>query len=343
MKMETKGLVGLGVLGATAVAVAVQGRREVRRLARTHAPGPEGDGIFVPPPDVSDHQIPAPDGGTIHYVERGDGQPLVLLHGVSLRWDIWSPQLRRLADRYRVVAVDLRGHGRSDAGSDGFGLPVLATDLKALLESLDLHDALVVGHSMGGMTTLRFCADHPDVVAERVAGIGLVATAAAMPLPAPVAALLTKPGLRLVERLEQGHKVPQYGFKDNAVSTLFVRTAFGKAPAGVAVAQVREMLESIPQLELMTSWVKVLEHDTRDALAEVDVPAFVVVGTRDTLTPPPNARLIAELLPDCELHELKAAGHQIMQERPDELAQLIDQLADRARRAAPGRTARIGA
>ncbi len=331
-----KSLIGVGVLAATAAGVALQGRREVARLARTHAPGPEGDDIFKLPADVQHHEIPTPDGGTIHYVERGKGRPLVLLHGWTQRDDIWSPQLRELADRYRVIAADLRGHGRSEAGTDGYGLAMLAADLRTLLETLDLHDALVVGHSMGGMTVLRFCVDHPDVLAERVAGIGLVATAAVAPMPAPVAALVSKPGQRLVKRLEEGRKVPQYGFKDNAFSTLVARFAYGKEPPGAAVAVTREMLESVPPAGLMTSMIKIMEYDTREALADVDVPSFVVVGTRDGLTPPPNARLIAELLPGCELHELKSAGHQIMQERPGELAQLIDQLAARARATGAG-------
>ena len=338
-----KSLIGLGVLAATAVTVAVQARRTVKRLERTHAPGPEGDVIFAPPLDVTHHEIATPDGGTIHYVERGQGRPLVLLHGVTLRWDIWSPQLHQLADRYRVIAVDLRGHGWSEAGTDGYGLPVLANDLCTLLSKADLHDALVVGHSMGGMTTLRFCVDHPDVMAERVAGIGLVATAAAMPLPAAVGALLTRPGQWMVERVEQGTKVPQYGFEDNTVSTLLARLAFGQDPPGLAVAQVREMLETIPPLASTSSWVKLLEHDTREALADVEEPSFVVVGTRDVLTPPPNARLIAKVLPGCELHELKGAGHQLMQERPVELAQLIDQLAERTlRHSATEPAARVG-
>ncbi len=333
--MKKRDVIGLGLVAAAA-GVVISGRRELGRLERTHAPGPEGDDVFVPPADVTHHRIDTPDGGSIHYVERGEGQPLVLLHGVTLRWDIWAPQLRHLADRYRVIAVDLRGHGESRAGAAGYGLPVLGDDLATLLTALDLHDALVVGHSMGGMTTLRFCVDHRDVLAERVAGIGLVATAAAMPMPAPVVALLSSPGQKVLDRLEHGRTVPNYRVRDNSVSTLMARLAFGKKPPGRAVAQVREMLEDIPQTESMTSWIKILEHDTREHLPHLDVPAFVVVGTRDTLTPPANAKLIAERFPGCELHVLKSAGHQLMQERPAELELLVDQLAarDARRRAA---------
>lgn len=109
---------------------------------------------------------------------RGTGRPLVLLHGITLRADVWAPQFHQLADRYRVIAVDLRGHGTSKAGTAGYGIGRLADDLAALLIGLDLHHAVVVGRSMGGMTVMQFCGAHPDVLAERVDGLVFVATRA---------------------------------------------------------------------------------------------------------------------------------------------------------------------
>ena len=128
-------------------------------------------------------RIPTPDGGSIHAVEKGVGRPLVLLHGVTLRADVWAPQFHQLTDRYRVIAVDLRGHGHSKAGSEGYGIPQLATDLATLLRTLDLTGAIVVGHSMGGMTLMQFCGDHADALAERVAGLVFLATRAHQVLP----------------------------------------------------------------------------------------------------------------------------------------------------------------
>lgn len=324
------GLAGL-VIGAavTGSAMVLQGRREVKRLRATRAPGPDGDRLFTPPADVIHHHVPSHDGGTLHVAERGAGRPLVLLHGITLRWDIWSPQLHQLSDRYRVIACDLRGHGESEAGEEGFGLGRLAADLATVLTELDLHDAIVVGHSMGGMTAMRFCADFPAVLAERVTGLVLVATAATLPWPAPVKALLSRPGQRLLDRLESGHSVPQYAMGDNAVSLLLCRVAFGAHPPGAAVAQVRSMLEAVPQASSLPSGVGLLEHDARESLADVRTQTVVVAGNRDLLTPVWSARRIALLLPGAELHILAGAGHQLMQERPDELAMLISQLAER--------------
>lgn len=325
-----KGLAGL-VLGAalTGGATVFQARREVKRLRATPAAGPQGDRLFTPPTDVTHHHVPSHDGGTLHVVERGAGRPLVLLHGITLRWDVWSPQLHQLADRYRVIACDLRGHGQSEAGEEGFGLGRLAADLATVLTDLDLSDAILVGHSMGGMTAMRFCADFPGVLDERVTGLMLVATAATIPMPAPVKALLSRPGQRLLDRVESGRAVRQYAMGDNALSLLVCRLAFGAHPPGAAVAQVRSMVEAVPQASSLPSGVGLLEHDARQSLAAVRTPTIVVVGNRDLLTPVWSARLIARLLPGAELHILAGAGHQVMQERPDELAMLIDQLADR--------------
>jgi pimeloyl-ACP methyl ester carboxylesterase len=139
------------------------------------ARGPVDDALLDLPDGVTRHLLDTRDGGTVHLIEQGEGRPVVLLHGVTLRADAWAPQFHLLADRYRVIAVDLRGHGGSLAGDDGYGIPRLAADLTTVLDGLDLRDAIVVGHSMGGMTAMQFCGDHPDVLAHRVAGLVFLA------------------------------------------------------------------------------------------------------------------------------------------------------------------------
>ncbi len=281
---------------------------------------PPPDSLFDMPEDVIHHELATPDGGTIHAVERGRGRPLVLLHGVTLRHDIWAPQFRQMADRYRVIAVDLRGHGRSLAGTDGYGLPRLATDLATLLEALDLRDAVLVGHSMGGMTVMQFCGDHRDVLDERVAGLVFVATRAHQVLPPYVeggARRLVKRGRGMVDA---GRSLPA----STQVSGRVVRLAFGDDPSPRAVEVVAEMVASMEPTALVGSIGGLLDHDARAALAATATPALVVVGTRDLLTPVPSGGHLAHLLPNGELVVLPRAGHQLMQERPEALAGLID-------------------
>ena len=283
------------------------------------------DELFDLPPDVVHHRLPTPDGGVVHAVERGAGRPLVLLHGITLRHDVWAPQLHQLADRYRVIAVDLRGHGESRAGTDGYGLPRLADDLATLLVGLDLHDAIVVGHSMGGMTAMQFCGQHPDVLAERVAGLVFVATRAHQVLPPGLdrgARALVAQGQGLIDG---GRELPAR----SDVTARVARLAFGDRPHPRAVQLVAEMGGSMAPEALVPSVAGLIEHDARVALRATRTPALVIVGTRDLLTPVPAGRHLAHLLPDAELVVLPRAGHQLMQERPDELAELIDAFAAR--------------
>ena len=281
---------------------------------------PLADSLFDLPADVVHHHVPTPDGGVIHAIEKGVGRPLVLLHGVTLRADVWAPQFQELTDRYRVIAVDLRGHGQSRAGSDGYGIPKLATDLATVLEALDLTEAIVVGHSMGGMTLMQFCGDHADVLARRVAGLVFLATRAHQVLPPYVdraARLLVAQGQG---RLDAGRDLPGRGAVDDRV----VRLAFGDRPSHRAVEIVGEMGTSMAPEALMGSFSGLIDHDARQALRATHTPSLVVVGTRDLLTPVPAARHLARLLPDSDFVVLRRAGHQLMQERPIELAALLD-------------------
>jgi pimeloyl-ACP methyl ester carboxylesterase len=317
----------LALAGAAAAALVVGERLAARRLRARLTP--EVDALLRPPSDVRHLEVPTSDGGTLHVLERGEGRPVVLLHGITLNAELWSPQLHGLAADHRVLAVDLRGHGRSVAGAAGYGMGPLASDVVSVLEELDLRDALVVGHSMGGMATLNFAVDHPDVLHERVSGLGLVATAAGDVLPPLLGEQVAALGARLVDRLDDGRPVPTYRFSGGDLSLFLCRLAFGAAPSAAAIEQVRASIEATDDEALHRSLTGIWSHDTTDRLGTVDVPAFVVVGARDVLTPVPLARRMAEALPDAELTVLPRAGHQLMQERPDELDTLIRALADR--------------
>lgn len=318
------------LLGATAVGLGAAAVGAYRATHPKDASGPVNphrgprrpvpDDLFDLPDGLVHHELATPDGGTVHAVEKGEGRPLVLLHGITLRHDVWAPQLHQLTDRYRVIAVDLRGHGTSVAGSAGYGIDRLADDLATLLVGLDLHDAVVVGHSMGGMTAMRFAGQHPDVLAQRVAGLVFLATRAHQVMPPYVdgaARALVGRGQAI---LEGGGTLPQRA----TITTSLARLAFGDHPSRKAVGIVAEMGRSISPEALLPSLAGLLDHDARTALRATQTPSLVVVGTRDVLTPVPAGRHLAHLLPYSEFVVLPRAGHQLMQERPDEVADLLD-------------------
>ncbi len=101
------------------------------------------------------------NGTTLHYVRGGDGPPLVLIHGFPQDWYEWRRIMPRLAERYTVVAVDLRGVGGSAAPPDGYAAATLAEDVHALLAGLGLTPAHVVGHDIGGWVAYALARSHP--------------------------------------------------------------------------------------------------------------------------------------------------------------------------------------
>ena len=293
-----------------------------------------------PPEDVTHHRIETSDGGTLHVVEAGEGPPLVLLHGVTLKWWAWSPLFHLMADRYRVMAWDMRGHGGSEPGTDGITLEAVGRDLVEVLEYLDLSDATVVGHSMGGMALGRAAVDHADRLGARSAGLVFLATAATSLSPRFVAGYLGAGAGVLAGKADRANalRVDRL-WRPGDLSASLIRVAFGKNPSATAIEAVRQMIVDVPAATSIEAGAAIVSHDLTDDLGAYLGPAMVIVGSEDHLTPPRLAERIAGLLPQAELHMLEGAGHQVMQEQPRELAALLERFVLSARAVRPRRAA----
>jgi pimeloyl-ACP methyl ester carboxylesterase len=320
VKLRTVALVAGGAAAAVAAEQVLVGRTR-RRLDRSTLDG------FRPPEDAVHHHVALSDGGSLHVVERGpiDARPLVLLHGITLTAQTWHYQLRDLADRYRVLAVDHRGHGTSKAGTDAWSIERLGRDVVELLQDLDLHDAVLVGHSMGGMVTMQFAVDHPEVVRERVAGLVLMSTSAT-PVQRFGAWKALTPSIR--QGLAMGDRIPGGMFGERDLSTLVFRLGMGAKAVPEHVELNRQMTASTPVAVLGELFAGVAGFDVRHRLHEIDVPIVVFVGTRDLLTPPSLARrIVAGLRRARPLEVFPGAGHMLMLERHEDVADRIDRFA----------------
>jgi pimeloyl-ACP methyl ester carboxylesterase len=117
------------------------------------------------------------DGATLHYEATGTGEPVVLLHGLGSSTRDWEAQVAALAQRHRVISMDLRGHGRSDRGRGPYSIAGFAADVAALLTHLGIPSAHVCGISLGGMVAFQLAVDFP----ERVRTLAVINSGPAFP------------------------------------------------------------------------------------------------------------------------------------------------------------------
>jgi pimeloyl-ACP methyl ester carboxylesterase len=279
-------------------------------------------------------RIDCHDAGSLHVIVRGEGPPVVFAHGVTLSSRVWAKQFETFpAAGFRSIAFDGRGHGESTVGDTGHSIENLAEDVRSVLESLDLRDVVLVGHSMGGMAVQAFAVHHPDVANERVAGLVLMSTA-----PRTV----TSDARRVRGGLERATgAVPNLAalMRQRNLGLLMARLGFGDAPHPSHVEATRQMLAACSRATIREASRALLSFDVTAGLPSVELPTLVLVGTADILTPPRDSRQIAALLPDARLVELTGAGHMLMYERSEEVDRLmIDFARDCTRGAGDTRT-----
>ena len=315
------GIVALGGVSATAIAG--------RRIRNRHNSSLEK--LAHRPADAVHHDLPTEDGGSVHVVEVGSGRPIVLLHGVTLQWWVWSPLINLLADRYRVIAWDMPGHGESELGSDGFTIETVTRDLAMVLETLDCDGAVLVGHSLGGCVVGNFVALQPESLAERVSGLAFVGSAANLSHN-----LLRHGSLKtffgafggvLLAGLRKPN--PNVSWGDNDFSAALIGQAFGPSATAEMVSVARQMTAEFPAATSVQASKVLTGHNAVNALATVTLPTAVIAGEYDKILPPDHSREIAELVPNAHYVELGGIGHQIMQEAPDALASVLDDLVER--------------
>lgn len=326
-----------GLLSGAAAGVAATVATRALGHRRRGATSPELDALARPLDDaqVIHHELRTADGGRLHAAESGrpTGRPVVFMHGVTLQWWVWTAVMRLAGDRFRCVAWDMRGHGRSVPGRDGVTLEAAADDLAILLNDLDLRDALLVGHSMGGMVLGRFLAQYGELAQRRVAGVAFVATSAAPASLGPIrgglggAIRVLGPLSDLIERFP----ALRYDWPDDDVAAALVAMAFGPKASARMIDDVRRMETEMDVDALGEAGRAIAAHDVRVELAGLGLPTTVIVGDHDRLTPPAHARLLAETIPNAELVILHDIGHQVMQEAPDRLVAELRRLdAERA-------------
>jgi pimeloyl-ACP methyl ester carboxylesterase len=326
------------LLAAGALAAGAAELRAQRRLRRAIAADPLSARLEHPPRGRPLRAVSA-DGTALHVELFGpqEGQTIVLAHGWTEQLRYWTLVIERLvAAGLRVAAYDLRGHGDSQPAAGGdYSTTRFGEDVEAVLEALgagpeDARMPVLAGHSLGAMSIVAWAERH--AVAERVAAVALLNTGVGdlltesllVPVPWLAGAINRTPAGRIM--LGSRGRLPRISTPLRHAAIRYV--AFGPEATPAQVAFYERMLIACPPDVRADVGLALSELRLYDAVPRIDVPAVVIAGERDRLTPPSHAERIAAALPQLRrLIVLPETGHMGPLERPREIAEALLELA----------------
>lgn len=242
------------------------------------------------------------NGAQVHFDEEGAGPAVLFLHAFPLSAEMWASQRAALGDRFRTVALDFPGFGRSQPLSEPASMGLFAQAALSALDALAVSRAAVVGLSMGGYVSFEILSRAPD----RVAALALCDT-------------------RAGPDSEQGRKAREenaQAVERDGSAVLVERLLPNLLSKGVSAAvraEVEHHLRAAPPKGVAAALrAMAARRDSTDLLPGIACPALVVAGAADGLTPPSEAKAMAQAIPSARYCEIPSAGHLSNLEAPSE-------------------------
>jgi len=241
----------------------------------------------------------------IAYTDSGIGRPVVLIHGYPFNRSLWNEQITALSSSYRVIAPDLRGFGESDSAPGTATMNVMAQDVGLLLNHLGIARAAIGGLSMGGYVALAFYKQLPS----RVRTLVLADTRAQ--------ADTEEAKQSRAQQAEKALNEGMAGIADAMLPKLLTPETVSKRPE--VVKSVRDMMLKTKPEGAAAALHGMAERDDQTALlAKITVPALVMVGAEDAITPVADSEKMHAAIPGSRLVVIENAGHVSNLERTEQ-------------------------
>lgn len=244
----------------------------------------------------------------LHYKAAGEGEAVIFLHGYTGSTQDWIHQISAVSNQYKTIAVDHRGHGKSEAptSEDDYAITIFSEDVYGLLKKLDIHRCCLVGHSMGGFMSLQFILDHP----EMVKGLVLVDTSSGEWDVAPGYAEL-RAKLNEIARTQGLEAAFEYDAANNPSRI----ERFKKHPEQREIAKKRVMSTSVDgYIYVANSFGK--WQSVTNRLEEIKVPTLIFWGEED-LPFEKASRVLHQSIENSELVTVTGAGHSPHEDAPE--------------------------
>lgn len=274
--------------------------------------------LFFSSPVAAQEQFLDSHGVKIHYTVEGQGEPVLLLHGFGQNAELWTGVRKALATEYRVIAMDFRGHGKSEKphSPEKYGLEMVE-DVPRLLKHLNIKQGHIIGYSMGGAVTGKLLVTHPKIFLSAVLGGAA---------PGPSAVMDAQTMTEIANSLEQGK-----GF-----GPLIPRLT----PAGQPLPseqQMKQMSDRVlrgqdPQaLAAVLRGMSKVTDVSADKLKKIRIPVLALVGTLDPMLK--DVQSLKDKMPQLEIITLDGADHLSAVSRPA-FAKSLQEFLQKHRKAA---------
>jgi 3-oxoadipate enol-lactonase len=254
----------------------------------------------------------------MYYEVHGSGEPVVLIHGLSMDSSTWFNQVSVLSQNYQVVVFDNRGVGQTDAPNEDYSTEMMADDAVALLKFLNVDNAHILGFSMGGMIAQIIALKYPELVRSLL----LNTTAAQFPAKAKH---LVQTWLRMLNENVSLETRIREGFLWVYTNEFFEDDETVMASVNLAINHPHPLSTH----GFAGQVAALMKHDTRSQISQISVPTLVLIGGDDIFIPIEFSEELAAKILKAELVILERGGHNCWMEFPELFNQAVMQFLGR--------------